>query len=141
MSLPQPDQPNANPAAAPAKPSFRLVKDQPVVDVGPIKFERRRAPRHDVVGRVTIYGLADNGPDQPPHAHISWLDLHNRSALGLAGTTRTRFATQTTVTVVLPPDHFTTGGPHAATVARCDDNGDGTFTLGLELTPERTHAA
>jgi hypothetical protein len=139
MPLPKPDP--HPPANVTAKPSFRLVKDVPVLDAGPIKFERRRAPRHDVLGRVTIYGLADPGPDQPPHAHISWLDLQNRSALGLAGLTRTRFAQHTTVTVVLPPDPFTTGGPHAATVARCDDNGDGTFTLGLELTPERSSAA
>ncbi|MEM9250834.1 MAG: PilZ domain-containing protein [Planctomycetota bacterium] len=139
MSIPQPDPHQPTPTTGSTHP-FKLVSDQPV-DVGPLRFERRRAPRHEVLGRLTIYGLAEAAADQPPHAHISWLDLTNRSALGLAGTTRTRFATKTTVTVVLPSDHFTTGGPHAATVARCDDNGDGTFTLGLELTPQRTHAA
>ncbi|MEM6332327.1 MAG: hypothetical protein AAF823_03205 [Planctomycetota bacterium] len=138
MSLPQPEpqQPANSPAA-----SFRLVKDKPAVDAGPIKFERRRAPRHAVEGRVTIYGLADTDAAQPPHAHISWLDLFNRSAMGLCGLTRTKFVHGAVVTVVLPADAFTTGGPHGATVARCDHNGDGTYTLGLELMPERVHAA
>ncbi|MEO0965565.1 MAG: PilZ domain-containing protein [Planctomycetota bacterium] len=140
MSIPQPDPHQPTPTQPSTHP-FKLVSDRPVADVGPLRFERRRAPRHDVLGRLTIYGLAEASGDQPPHAHISWLDLRNRSALGLAGTTRTRFARGTTVTVVLPPDHFTTGGPHPATVARCDDNGDGSYTLGLELTPERHHAA
>ena len=93
-----------------------------VEPAGPLRFERRRAPRWSAAGHATAMTTPDptrrdDGADTTPR--LCALHVTDRSAAGLGGVATGRFTEATRVTIFVPADRDTPAARLVGRVVRC----------------------
>ena len=104
--------------------TLRLADGRPsdAEPTGPLRFERRRAPRWSAAGHATAMTTPDPtrrdaGVDATPR--LCALHVTDRSAAGLGGVATGRFTEATRVTIFVPADRDTPAARLVGRVVRC----------------------
>jgi hypothetical protein len=134
-----------------SQPSLKLVKDKPLEEVGPYKFNRRSAPRWTCSGRVTavLYGAehgrnAEETSDLLPTGgvgRITSLQLLDQSARGAGCWSHDPMPIGSKVVMFFPPHGPEKGFDMTGRVMRCDGSAPEGFHVGIALEVSATAAA
>ncbi|MEM7576997.1 MAG: PilZ domain-containing protein [Planctomycetota bacterium] len=138
------------PPAQTDQPELKLVRDKPLDEVGPYKFERRREHRWNTAGQVTFvdYGQPDDDRTQPPamteaQKRIGSLQLRDLSTGGIGVWSQRALPLGSQVAVFFPPRGNQPGYDRMGTVVRCESDtalGQG-FEIGMKMDETMVHAA
>lgn len=140
----------SQPSKTPETPELKLVRDKPLDEVGPYRFERRREHRWSTSGQVTFvdYGRPSDDPATLPamteaQKRIGSLQMRDVSAGGVGVWSQRALPLGSRVAVYFPPRGNQAGYDRMGKVVRCQNDatlGQG-FEIGLELDETMIHAA
>ncbi len=143
QQTPEPPAAQTPADAAADQPTLRLVRDKPLDEVGPYKFERRRQPRWATSGRVTIvnYGQEEPGRASVESKRIGSLQLFDLSATGVGAWAQHEMPVGSRVAVFFPPRGTQQGFDRYGTVVRCEHHPHQGFDIGVQLDAQFVNAA
>ena len=123
-------------------PALRLVRDKPLDEVGPFRFERRQRDRWSASGRVTVVNYGDISDRQrASNKRIGSLQLLDLSSNGVGAWSQEPVEVGSRIAVFFPERGADGGFDRYGTVRRCQPDGNGGYTVGVELEMHVQHAA
>lgn len=125
------------------QPTLRLVKDKPLDEVGPYRFERRLKPRWSTSGQVTIVNYGNEEPGKPSNEQkrIGSLQLFDMSATGVGAWSQSEMPVGSQVAVFFPPRGNQAGFDRYGTVVRCEHHPHQGWDIGVQLDAQFVNAA
>ncbi len=132
-------------------PALKLVKDKPLEDVGPYKFNRRSAPRWTSAGRVTavVYNNASDSKadrnrdtlDTAGLGKITTLQMLDQSPRGAGCWSQEPLHIGSKVVMFFPPHGPERGFDVVGQVVRCEKDANAGYHVGVSLEASATVAA